>query len=52
MVLVADNGQGTERAAELGELARAIVTPWGGTADAASQAGQGCAFELRLVAQT
>ena len=48
VVLVADNGAGTDRAAELGELARAIVTPWGGTADAASQEGQGCAFELRL----
>lgn len=52
VVLVADNGEGTDRATELGELARAIVTPWGGSADAASQAGQGCAFELRLVIQT
>jgi signal transduction histidine kinase len=51
VVLVADNGQGSERAAELGEIARAIVTPWGGSADAASEPGQGCAFELRLVTQ-
>ncbi len=49
LVSIADNGAGSERAAELGELARDVVTPWGGTADAASQAGQGCAFELRLV---
>ncbi len=49
VVLLADNGAGNERAGELGALAREIVTPWGGTADAASQAGQGCAFELRLV---
>ncbi|HUJ60547.1 MAG TPA: hypothetical protein VLX92_18730 [Kofleriaceae bacterium] len=49
IVLIADNGNGVERAAELGELARAVVAPWGGSADAASAAGQGCAFELRLV---
>ena len=49
VVLVADNGAGSDRANELGQLAREILTPWGGTADAASQAGQGCAFELRLV---
>ena len=48
VVTIADNGDGSERAAELGELARAIVAPWGGTVDAASEAGQGCAFELRL----
>lgn len=48
VVLIADNGDGSDGVAELGELARAIVTPWGGTADAASAAGQGCAFELRL----
>jgi len=49
IVLVADNGDGSDRVAELGELARTVVTAWGGTADAASQAGQGCAFELRLM---
>jgi signal transduction histidine kinase len=48
VVTIADNGNGNERAAELGELARAVVTPWGGSADAASAAGQGCTFELRL----
>jgi signal transduction histidine kinase len=48
VVLIADNGEGSERADELGEIARAIVMPWGGSADAASARGQGCAFELRL----
>jgi len=48
IVTIADNGNGTDRAAELGELARSVIVPWGGTADAASAAGQGCAFELRL----
>jgi signal transduction histidine kinase len=48
-VTIADNGDGSERAEDLGELARAIVTPWGGSADAASAATQGCAFELRLM---
>jgi signal transduction histidine kinase len=51
VVLVADNGAGNPRASELGDIARAIVTPWGGSADAASQDGQGCAFEIRLTAQ-
>jgi signal transduction histidine kinase len=51
VVMIADNGAGSDRAAELGALAKEVVTPWGGTADAASQAGQGCAFELRLVAK-
>jgi signal transduction histidine kinase len=48
VITIADNGNGNERAGELGELARAVVTPWGGSADAASEAGQGCTFELRL----
>jgi signal transduction histidine kinase len=51
VVLVADNGEGNERAVELGELAREIVGEWGGTADAASAHGQGCTFELRLQAK-
>ena len=51
VVTIADNGNGSERAAELGELARSIVTPWGGSAEAASSPGQGCAFELRLATQ-
>ena len=51
VVLVADNGGGTDRADELGELARELLAPWGGTADSASAAGQGCAFELRLATQ-
>jgi signal transduction histidine kinase len=52
VVSIADNGAGSERVAELGELAKDVVTPWGGTADAASQEGQGCTFELRLVAKS
>ena len=52
VVYITDNGAGTDRVDALGELARAVVTPWGGTADAASTSGQGCAFELRLATQT
>jgi signal transduction histidine kinase len=51
VVSIADNGAGSDRADQLGELARAVVTPWGGSAEAASKTGQGCAFELRLVTQ-
>ena len=51
VVTIADNGDGNERALEVGELARTIVAPWGGSADAASAPGQGCAFEIRLVAK-
>ena len=49
VVLIADNGAGSDRVAALGELARGILTPWGATIDAASESGQGCAFELRLM---
>jgi signal transduction histidine kinase len=49
IITIADNGGGDAGAAELGELARAVVAPWGGTADATSAEGQGCTFELRLV---
>lgn len=49
VVLIADNGAGSDRVAALGELAREILTPWGATIDAASENGQGCAFELRLM---
>jgi signal transduction histidine kinase len=48
IVTIADNGNGSERASELGELARSIVAPWGGSADAASTPGRGCSFEIRL----
>ena len=48
VVTIADNGGGSDRASELGDVARAIVSPWGGLVDAASAADQGCAFELRL----
>lgn len=48
VVTIADNGNGSDRAAELGELARSVVAPWGGSADAASTPGRGCSFEIRL----
>lgn len=48
VVTIADNGNGSEQAADLGELARSIVAPWGGTADAMSTPGRGCSFEIRL----
>jgi signal transduction histidine kinase len=48
VVTIADNGGGDAAAEALGELARGVVTPWGGTVDAASAEGKGCAFELRL----
>ncbi len=51
LVLVADNGGGSESAAALGELVRAIVVPWGASVEAASEAGQGSSFELRLIAR-
>lgn len=49
LVLVADNGAGSERIEQLGELAREILAPWGASAEAASAEGQGCAFEIRLM---
>ncbi|MBA3539024.1 MAG: hypothetical protein H0T79_05305 [Deltaproteobacteria bacterium] len=48
-VLVADNGAGSERAAALGDLARAVLLPWGATIEAASEPQQGCVFELRFI---
>lgn len=51
VVLVADNGGGSEPAAPLGDLVRSILTPWGASIDAASEPGQGCSFELRLIAR-
>lgn len=48
-VLIVDNGAGTARALPLGELARDLLAPWGATIEAASEQGQGCAFELRLM---
>jgi signal transduction histidine kinase len=51
-VTIADNGAGSSRAQALGELARSIVEPWGATVDAASEAGQGTSFELRLAVHT
>ncbi|HTL38199.1 MAG TPA: hypothetical protein VL326_33950 [Kofleriaceae bacterium] len=50
VVTIADNGGGDAEADALGELARSVITPWGGTVDAASAHGKGCAFELRLPA--
>jgi len=49
LVSITDNGGGSARAAELGEVAASVVSPWGGTVDATSADGQGCAFELRLM---
>lgn len=49
VVLIADNGQGSERAVAIGDEARSVVQPWGATIDAASEPGQGTSFELRLV---
>jgi len=49
LVAIADNGTGSTRIDELGEIAREIVTPWGASVDAASEPGQGCMFELRLM---
>lgn len=49
LVTIADNGAGSDRVLELGDLARDLVTPWGASVDAASEPGQGCAFELRLM---
>jgi len=48
VVTIADNGGGSDKVAALGELARSVLAPWGGSVEAASAAGQGCAFELRL----
>jgi signal transduction histidine kinase len=48
VVLVTDNGAGNEAAPATGELVREILEPWGASIDVTSQAGQGCAFELRL----
>lgn len=52
LVLLADNGAGSERALQLGELARELLAPWGGSAEAASEPGSGCAFELRLMTRS
>lgn len=49
LVTIADNGAGSDRVLGLGDVARDLVMPWGGAVDAASEPGQGCAFELRLV---
>jgi hypothetical protein len=49
VILITDNGSGSQRTEPLGELARQIVAPWGGTVDATWASGQGCAFELRLL---
>ena len=48
VIAIADNGGGDADAEAVGELARGVVAPWGGSVDAASAAGQGCAFEIRL----
>ena len=48
LIVIADNGAGSPRAAGLGDLARSLIAPWGGTVDAASLPGAGTTFELRL----
>jgi signal transduction histidine kinase len=48
VVTIADNGGGSDKVAALGDLVRGVLAPWGATIDAASEPGQGCAFELRL----
>jgi signal transduction histidine kinase len=48
LVTIADNGAGSPRASNLGELVRGVMASWGGTVDAASVPGAGCTFELRL----
>src|SRR4051812_41971453 len=48
LIAIADNGTGNPRAADLGDVARGLIAPWGGTVDAASQRGAGTMFELRL----
>lgn len=49
VVLIADNGEGSDRVPAVGELAREVVGPWGATVDAASEPGTGCTFEVRLM---
>lgn len=51
-ITIADNGAGSSRAAQLGDLSRTILEPWGATIDATSEAGQGTSFELRLDVHT
>ena len=51
VVTIADNGGGDAQAESIGDLARTILESWGGSIDAASAQGQGCAFELRLATQ-
>ena len=51
VVVVADNGGGSEPAVTLGELVRGILAPWGASIDAASEPGQGTSFEIRLIAR-
>jgi len=51
VVTIADNGGGDARAIEVGDVAREVLAPWGGTLDSASDDGRGCAFELRLATQ-
>nr|HEX4314261.1 hypothetical protein [Kofleriaceae bacterium] len=48
VIAIADNGGGDDAVPAVGDLARAIVGPWGATVDAASAPGRGCAFELRF----
>jgi signal transduction histidine kinase len=49
VVLVTDNGAGSDSAVAASELAREILEPWGASIDMTSESGQGCAFELHLI---
>ncbi len=49
VILIADNGAGSPRAAAVGDSVREVMLPWGATIDAASETGQGTSFELRLI---
>jgi signal transduction histidine kinase len=51
VVTIADNGGGDPHAFVVGEAARDLLVPWGGTVEVASDPGRGCAFELRLETQ-
>ena len=51
VVTIADNGAGNPRAFEAGDIGRELLADWDATIDATSDAGRGCAFELRFVTE-
>ena len=52
VITIADNGGGSQRAFEVGDVSREIVSPWDAVIDVASDEGRGVAFEIRLLTQT